>query len=201
MSTVCRLVAPLDLRNTYGAVGPKEGVDRVEVSTVVYLPPEEIYEFLEEFPGYAEYSKYLEEVRSDGDGSPGTRYFLTFAWWKLTYTAHSKVTDTDPPNRIDWEITKDIDAEGHWTVDPIPEERPDSQEHACRVRLTVTFRPDSADSGVLDLPRFVSMDWVIEKVKPKIQAEAERVVERIVADLEGRQREVELEIETVDTSV
>lgn len=201
MSTVCRPIESVGLRNTYGAVAPRERVDRIEVSTVVYLPPEEIYEFLEDFPGYANYAKYLEEVRSDGDGGAGTRYFLTFAWWKLSYTAHSKVTGTDPPNRIDWKLTKDIDAEGHWAVEPIPEERPDSQEHACRVRLTVEFHPDSADSGVLDLPRFVSMDWVIEKAKPKIRAEAERVVERIVADLEGRQREVDLEIETVDTSV
>ena len=189
------------LRNTYGPLGPSASVDRVEVSTVVYLPPAEIYEFLEDFPGYADYSKYLEEVRSDGDGGPGTRYFLTFAWWKLSYTAHSKVTEVDPPTRIDWEITKDIDAGGRWAVEPIPEERPDSQEHACRVRLIVEFHPDSADSGAIDLPRFVSMGWVIEKAKPKIQAEAERVVERIVADLEGRQREVDLEIETVDTSV
>jgi uncharacterized membrane protein len=35
-----------------------------------------------------------------------------------------------------------------------------------------------------------------EKVTPKVQREAERVVERIVADLEGEEREVRLEIET-----
>ena len=45
-------------------------VDRVEVSTVVHLPPEEVYEFIVDFPGYANYSEYLERVRSDGDGSP-----------------------------------------------------------------------------------------------------------------------------------
>ncbi|WP_335999474.1 type II toxin-antitoxin system RatA family toxin [Halorientalis halophila] len=176
-------------------------MDRVEVSTVVYLPPEEIYAFLEDFPRYAEYSKHLREVTSDGDGSPGTEYFLTFAWWKLSYTAHSEVTDVDPPHRIDWALTKDLDAQGRWVVEEAPDEAPDGESDACRVRLIVEFRPDSADSGALDLPRFVSLDWVIEKVKPKIQAEAERVVERIVADLEGEPRAVDLEIETGDASV
>jgi len=59
-------------------------VDTVDVSTVVYLPPAEIYDFLVDFPRYADYSRHLEEVhRHNGDGSPGTRYDITFAWWKL----------------------------------------------------------------------------------------------------------------------
>ena len=32
-----------------------EPVDAVEVSTIVYLPPEEIYDFLIDFPRYADY--------------------------------------------------------------------------------------------------------------------------------------------------
>jgi len=176
-------------------------VDRVEVSTVVYLPPEEIYEFLLDFPRYADYSKYLQRVRSDGDGRPGTNYYMQFAWWKLSYTAHSEVTDVRPPNGIDWRITKDIDAEGFWGIDPVPEEAPPEKATASRVRLSVQFHPDSADSSTLDLPRFVSLDWVIEKVKPKIREEAERVVERIVADLEGSRRPVELRIHTTPDSV
>jgi len=169
-------------------------VDEIEVSTVVYLPPEEVYEFLLDFPRYANYSKHLREVRHDGDGTPGTRYYLTFAWWKLTYTAHSQVTEVDPPNRIDWEITKDIDAEGYWGVEPVPEEAPPDCDHASRVRLRVGFEPGSARNGALDLPRFVSFDWFVGKVKPLIQKEAERVVRRIVADLEGQRRPVELRI-------
>ena len=176
-------------------------MDRVEVSTVVYLPPEEIYEFLLDFPRYANYSKHLQEVRSDGDGRPGTNYYITFAWWKLSYTAHSEVTGVDPPEKIDWRITKDIDAAGYWGIDPIPEEAPPEKATACRVRLSIQFHPDSADSSTLDLPRFVSLDWVIEKVKPKIREEAERVVERIVADLEGSRRPVELEIHSAPSSV
>ncbi len=170
------------------------GVQSVEVSTVVYLPPGEIYEFLVDFPRYAEYSKYLDHVDRDGDGTPKTKYDLTFAWWKLSYTARSEVTDLDPPTRIDWRLVKDIDASGYWLVEPEPESAPEGEETASRVRIRIDFSPQSAEEGVISLPRFVSLDWVISKVKPKIKAEAERVVERIVADLEGTHRDVTLDI-------
>ncbi|MEF8843731.1 MAG: SRPBCC family protein [Haloarculaceae archaeon] len=168
--------------------------DAVEVSTVVYLPPEDVYEFLIDFPRYARYSKHLTEVRQHGGGGPGTEYDLTFEWWKLRYTARSRVDAVDPPDRIDWLIVKDIDAAGHWTVEEVPEEAPPDRETASRVGLRVDFRPETANSNALNLPVFVSLSWVIEKVKPRIQAEAERVVRRIVADLEGESRDVHLEI-------
>jgi hypothetical protein len=175
-------------------------VDTVEVSTVVHLPPAEVYEFLVDFPGYARYSKYLRDVDQRGDGSPGTEYDLHFAWWKLSYTATSEVTHVDPPRELGWEIIKDVHAHGEWTVTEL-DDPPEGVEAASRVTLQVQFDPDSASSGMLDLPRFVSLSWVVDKVKPKVQAEAERVVERIVADLEGERRQVDLEIRTVDTRV
>lgn len=163
-------------------------MDTVEVSTVVYLPPEEVYQFLLDFPGYARYSEHLTGVRQHGDGDPGTEYELDFAWWKLEYTARSRVVDVDPPARIDWRIIKDVDAVGQWLVEPT--------EEGTAVTLRVEYHPDSADDDALSLPRFISFDWVIEKVKPKVEAEAERVVRRIVRDLEGQSRDVALEIET-----
>jgi len=179
----------------------KSNVDTVEVSTLVYLPPDEIYDFLVDFPRYAKYSKYLREVSQHGDGLPGTEYDLTFAWWKLSYTARSEVTRVDPPTSIDWRVIKDIDAEGYWQVEPEPESVPDDESHACRVRLRIEFSPDSADNSAINLPSVVSWDWLIGKVIPKIKAEAERVVSRIVADLEGEQREVTLEIHEAPDSV
>ena len=176
-------------------------VDRVEVSTVVYLPPEEIYEFLEDFPRYANYSEYLQEVRTHGEGQEGTRYALRFAWWKLNYTAHSEVTDTDPPTRIDWEVIKDIHAHGFWRIDPLDESERAERDHACRVHFVVEFDTDTARSGALDVPRFVSVSWVIDKVKPLILEEAERIVERIVRDIEGEPRPVELTIHDRPSSV
>ncbi|MFB6074474.1 MAG: SRPBCC family protein, partial [Haloarculaceae archaeon] len=117
---------------------------------------------------------------------------LTFSWWKLSYTAHSAVTDVDPPRKIDWEVTRDVDARGHWRVERV--DPPPDREHASEVRLRVEFDPDSVRAGAFDLPRLVSLDWVIDRVVPLVQREAERVVERIVADLEGERREVDLEI-------
>jgi uncharacterized membrane protein len=171
-------------------------VDSIEVSTVVYLPPEEVYEFLLDFPRYAEYSQHLREVRRHGDGGPGTNYHITFAWWRLSYTAVSRVTDVDPSNRIDWTIVEDIDARGYWQIDAEPDAASGDTDHASRVRLFVEFEPESADERLLDLPRFVSLDWLIDRVKPKVKREAERIVERIVADLEGESREVALTIHT-----
>lgn len=202
-------------------------MDEIAVSTVVYLPPEEVYEFLVDFPRYANYSKYLTDVRAyddggdstatgggdnsatgggdnsatgDGDagsdGAAGTEYALRFEWWKLSYTAHSKVTELHPPNRIEWRLTKTINARGRWLVEPLdelPEDAPADAETGCRVVFEVEFDPDSAH-GALDLPMFVSFDWVIAKIKPLVVKEAERVVERVVADLEGRDRSVSLTV-------
>jgi uncharacterized protein YndB with AHSA1/START domain len=172
-------------------------VDEIVVSTDVFLPPEEVYEFLVDFPRYAKYSEYLTDVTRDGDGSVGTRYALRFSWWKLRYTAHAEVTDLDPPNRIEWRVVSNLHAHGHWAVDrldSLPADAPDDADVASRVTFAVAFDADSVRGGALDLPTFVSLDWVIDRVRPKVVDEAERVVERIVADLEGRHRPVELRV-------
>jgi uncharacterized membrane protein len=185
-------------------------VDRVEVSTVVRLPAEDVYEFLLAFRGYADYSEYLESVRQFGDGGAGTEYALRFEWWKLHYTARSAVTEVDPPRRIEWRILKDLDASGRWLIDPIgdadgspqgdaggsTEGGTDGSPPRTEVTFVAEYAPGSADDGIVDLPRFVSLGWVVERIKPKIREEAERIVRRVVADLEGETRDVELRIET-----
>lgn len=188
-------------------------MERLVVTTEVYRPPPVVYEFLEDFPGYANYSEYLREVSSSGSGE-GRRYALTFAWWKLSYTAHSEVTALDPPRRIGWRIVSDLDASGRWEVDPLWDRTPDSPADgdatreddgdgsgedpadapASRVAFVAEFDPESVHSGMVDLPSLVSLDWVIEKVTPKIESEATRVVERAVADIEGRERSVDLDV-------
>ena len=168
-------------------------MDELVVSTEVYADPADVYELLLDFPRYANYTEYLREVQTvAGDGGPGTQYALTFAWWKISYTARSEVTDVDPPRRIDWAITKDIDASGRWRVTPSTADREDGP--VCEVALDIEFDPGSASPDALDIPRLVSFDWVLRKAIPLIRSEAERVVERAVQDLEGSTRDVHLDV-------
>lgn len=162
-------------------------MDTLEVSTEVRVPPAEAYAFLLDFPGYAQYSDHIESVSQHGDGSPGTEYDLAFSWWRLTHTVRSRVTGTDDPWEIRWEVVDGLRANGRWVVE--------ETESGSRVSLVVTYDPDSA-SGVVDLPVLVSLDWVVDRVVDVVVKEGERVVERVVADLEGERRPVELTVET-----
>ncbi len=175
-------------------------MDTIVVRTVAYEEPEAIYEFLLDFPRYAKFSEYLTDVRRlQGNIGVGTQYALRFAWWKLTYTAHSEVVSVEPPAAINWRVIKDINANGSWRIEPresLPDDAPEDATVACDVSLQVDFDPDSADSSVLNLPRLVSFGWVLKKVVPLIRNEAERVVQRAVKDLEGRDRPVVFTVES-----
>ena len=183
-----------DRPKVYGVNPPLPDVDEIEARTVIHASPDDLYEFLLDFPGYARYSEYIDRVRQDGEGGPGTRYALKFSWWKLTYTARSEVTDVDPPERIDWRIIKDIDADGYWGINPV--DPPEGVDAATEVVLHIEYDADSASAGAVDLPRLVSMGWVIEKVKPLVRKEATRIVRRVVDDMEGQRRDVDVEIRT-----
>jgi uncharacterized membrane protein len=165
----------------------RRAVETLEVTTDVRVPPTEAYAFLEDFPGYARYSKHLESVRQHGDGGPGTEYDLTFSWWKLSHTIRSRVTDADEPNRLDWEVLGSLAAHGRWVVE--------ETDAGSRVSLVVHYDSGSAE-GVLDLPALASFDWVAERVVATVAEEGERVVERVVADLEGERRPVDLDVRT-----
>lgn len=172
-------------------------MDELSAHTVVYLPPEEIYEFLLDFSRFPRYADHLVSVTADGDGGPGTEYRLQFEWWKLTYAVHSTVTAVDPPERIDWEVTRNLDARGCWYIEPLselPPTAPPDVETGCRVWFEVAYDPNSVRAGSLELPRFVSLGWVIDKLQPVVRDEAERVVDRIVADLEQQRRNVTVEV-------
>lgn len=175
-------------------------MERLTVETVVYQPANVVYEFLLDFPGYANYSKYLDAVKEiEADADEQARYGLRFAWWKLTYTTRSAVTETIPNERIEWTIIGKFDAGGRWVLEEhetVPEDAPEWAETATTVRFEVSWNPRSVDDSTIDLPRFVSLDWVIKKAKPLVDKEAERIVRRAVADLEGRTRPVDLTVET-----
>ena len=149
------------------------------------------------FTDYPRYSEHLKEVRVHGDGGVGSVYDLKLAWWKLSYTARSKVTAVSAPESLEWRLLNDIDARGEWRVEPEPESAPEGVETASRIYFEAVYDPYSADESALSLPRFVSLDWVVEKVEPKLLGEAREVVERLVADIEGQRREVELTVHEI----
>ena len=157
-------------------------MDELVVSTVVYRPRNEVYDFLIRFPQYAAYSDHLREVltRSESEETEesNTRYGLKFAWWKLTYTVESEVTDTNRPHTIDWRIVENLNAHGRWRLTKIEDDS---------FPLTA---PDAADVATR-----VTFEGVIDRLEPAIRNEAKETVERVVADLEGRTRPVELTVE------
>jgi uncharacterized membrane protein len=175
-------------------------MERLTVDTVVYQPVEVVYDFLLDFPRYANYSQYLESVEELGAGpDEQARYALRFAWWKLSYTARSAVTETVPNQRIEWTILGSFEAGGHWLVEEcerLPADAPEWADTATSVRFDVAWNPGTVNSGMVDLPRLVSLDWVIEKVEPIVEKEARRVVSRAARDLEGRSRSVDLTVST-----
>lgn len=173
-------------------------MERLVVDTVVYCPAEEVYEFLLDFPGYANYSEYLDSVAELDGGGENARYALRFSWWKLTYTARSEVTETVRPERIEWRLLGRFEASGRWLVEPLdelPDDAPEWAEEATAVSFEVEYDTDTAHSGMLDLPAFVSLDYVVEKAKPMVNKEVRRVVERAVVDLEGSRRPVAVSVE------
>jgi len=165
-------------------------VEELEVGTDVRLPPEEVFAFLLDFPRYANYSKYLDSVESFGDGGVGTDYALTFTWWKVSYTVRSRVTEIADPERIEFELVNGLDAEGEWLV------KPRDGGEKSRVRFLARYDPGTVASDAVSLPSFVSVGWVVDRVMPFLKEEARRVVERVVADLEGERRQVDLSVST-----
>lgn len=167
-------------------------VDSLTASTVVYRPAEPIYEFLVDFPRYAEYSEYLRSVRSSGEQGAGAAYELRFGWRMVEYSVRSRVTDVDPPRRINFEITSGIRADGEWQIEPLAA----ADEPKCKVTFTVRYETESIMPEQIDAPSLISLDWLIERVRPLIEAEAREITSRVVADLEDEQRDVELRVET-----
>ena len=217
-------------------------MERIVLSTIVYRPPSDVFTVVRDFEAYPSYAKYLQSVTRHGTGGVGTRYDLTFAWWVLTHTVRSEVTEIDAPRQISWRLRSDIDALGEWRLEalgdspsdadvepPNDEERlpdndlhlngdppsggdpladgdslpasdplvdgdplPDGVETGTRLWFTVEYDPRTANRRILDLPRFLSVDRVIDRIKPRLYDEAEGVVRRLVAPVEGTERPVEL---------
>lgn len=167
----------------------QSAVDGIDASTVLYAPPEAVYEFIEDFSGYTDYSPHLDAVHQDGDGDVGTDYEIAVSWWRLSYTSHTRVTATDRPNRIDWRTTRGPKARGYWGIEP--QDPPSGRDHATRLRLRIQFDPDTF--GSVPLAGW-TLDRLFDRVRPLIVDESERIVAAMARDIEGESRAVDLEV-------
>lgn len=165
----------------------------LEARTDVHRPPDVVFDALLDLRRYESYSDYLASVRRDGDGGIGTTYTLQFTWWLVSYTVRSRVTGVTRPERLDFEVIDGIAADGSWFVEPLGEHA-DADEPWSRVRFVVSYDPNSVTSTALQLPAIASMSWVIDRAAPLVEREAEGVVQRVVRDLEGDDRTVDLEV-------
>ncbi|WP_435362096.1 SRPBCC family protein [Haloarchaeobius sp. DFWS5] len=179
-------------------------MDVIELSTVVFVSRERAFDFLLDFTNHEQYSEYVADVTRHGDGDVGTQFDITLQWWKLDYTLSPRVVALDRPNRIDWDVPRDVRAEGFWAVEDASEHDHEGQDGCdedanrdgpvSRVRLRIEFDRDASRFGRLRLPPLVSTDWVLKRVKPIAKREAQTVFERAIADLEGEPRRVDLDL-------
>lgn len=167
----------------------------LEVESIIHAPRADVFAVVRDVEGYERYSDYVTGVVRDGDGGPGTEYGVTLSWWRLAYTARFRVTDLDPPVRVEWRLLRDLEARTEWHLEPVEVADLDV-DHATRVRATARYDPDTADAGALSLPPFVPVSAVVARARPFVEREAERVLARVVADLEGRPRRPSLTVRT-----
>lgn len=166
-------------------------MDKVEFETTVYAPRSDVYDFLVEFENYGRYSDKIDDVTVVGDDP--LEWEISVSWWLLSYTARSAVTQRVENQRIDWEITKDVDAWGSWILeDTESEDR--RYDDATRVVLEAEYDPEHADRlSSLPTSKLVSL------AKPVVIKEGRRVLRRVVGDLEGRRRNVDLNVRHVES--
>lgn len=164
-----------------------------DLRTTIHAPRADVFDFLRDVEGYGAYTEHVREVVRRGDGGPGTEYDVVLSWWILSYALRVRLTGLDPPGRIDWRVVEDVDAHGAWHLEPTTVDDP-TVDHATRVTLSVRYDPRTADEDALSLPRFVPLSAVFERLRPVVEREAKRILDRVVADLEGEPRRATLDV-------
>lgn len=168
-------------------------MDAIEASTTLYATPEAVFEFIQDFSGSETYSDNVDSVEQYGDGGPGTDYRITVSWWKLSYTSQQRITAVEAPSRIEWRTTDAVRARGAWEITPA--EPPAGREVATELRLRIEFDPSSMRGG--RVTRLLPFDALVDRLSPVVAREAERVLEGMVADLEGERRPVDITVHRV----
>jgi len=174
-------------------------VDAVEASTSLYVPPEAVYRYIREFEGAVGFSDHVDRVEQSGNGDPGTDFHISLSWWRLSWTAHSRVTDVDPPTRIDWRTVGDVRARGRWRMDPLEASAlPEDREAGTELTLRIEFDPASVRGA--GVTRLMPVERLLQRVRPVVARECERLVAGAVADLEGERRPVDYAVHRMPDS-
>lgn len=159
----------------------------VDVTRPVDRAPNSVFDYLLDFPAYGDYARPFSEItRMTGGpsaGAEGVRYEVTAGWKGINGTVGTEVTAIERPERIAWRVTDNDVARGAWHV--LPGTAATSAERATRIELSIRFDPAAIGDTVDSLPGVVPLEAVLGRLQPTIEAEAERVLERIVADLEA----------------
>ena len=175
-------------------------MDAIEASTHLYVPPKDVYEFIQGYEGASEYSPHLEGVEQEGDGGPGTHYDITLTWWKLSWTSRSRVTKAVPHERIEWRTTSDVRAKGYWTMVELDgEQLPPGREVGTELGLRVEFDPTSIRGH--SVTRVLPLGRLLERVRPVVVRECESLLSGIANDLEGEHRDVAYTVHRMPTSL
>lgn len=176
----------------------------IEVTAEAAVEPVAAYEYLLDFTNYADFCRYVDRVTVetdenvfDGDqqqAGPGTKYRIRLGWWRLSVNLRAEISQVDRPEAIKWQVLSDVDAHGRWEVQPS-----DSNEEHSQIRFIASYDAAALSRSTFDLPPFVPMARVIDRLMPLMKESGRNVFEQIVWDLEGSQRPVEVTVRTGET--
>lgn len=157
-----------------------------EASAVIHAPREEVFAFIQEFSGTYPEARYLDGVHVRGDGGLDTEHAIAVSWWRFSAIVRARVTDLDPPGRMDWRTLRPVEATGTWRLEP--------HEDGTRVVLQVEFPPGRL---ALSLPDALPLDAIRHRLAGPARREARRILAGVAADLEGERREVPVAVHRV----
>lgn len=146
-----------------------------------YAPVEEVYDFMEDFGNYGQYSKFIDEIRVVDDGDQ-PEWEVDFEWWIVSYTARSKVLDKQENEYIEWQVTKDVDVAGRWEFDEV------GPEHT-KITLHLWYDPKGASKA--NPLQYFPTRRLIQIAKPVADRHVRDVLRKVAEEIEGEARDVD----------
>ena len=110
---------------------------RVELSIDIDAYPEDIWEVLTDPARFPEWIKGMQQVEmlTTGEYGVGTRYRATAGTGERTVQWEVEITAVEPPTRIEFAYTGDVEGRGGWQIEVLPD------DEGCRVTSWDEFAP------------------------------------------------------------